>query len=573
MPRELELISDATLRNWKKLGTDPENRLVSRANKRCSSKRILPAEYFRDKDNIPLVQNLVAEADKDGISADTALLSLGINLLKRKGLIRKPHVTSVLREYSDIDVSGKLADCELPEDEYDILGLVYQCILKEGTKNLIGSYYTPEAVAKGITESFDLSGGRTLFDPCCGSGTFLLAVKAEDPMQLFGADNDSTAVLAAKLNLLLKYPDKCFVPQIYCLDYLKSGDEKIFGEKFDYAATNPPWGALPKETDICPEITSKESFSHFFVKAFGQLKYGGTIRFLFPEAILNVRSHRDIRRFILEKTGFAGVTLYDGGFSGVTARYVDIECIKGERRKFFTVKCRGQTRKVCIKAPCERENFAIGLTDERDERIIKTVRSRGELSLRESIWALGIVTGDNKSKVFSTPRNGMEKIYTGKEIEPYSLKPAKNYILYDKENFQQAAKDEIYRAEEKLIYKFISKKLVFAYDSSGSLFLNSANILIPKVEGMSAKTVLAFLNSSVFNFMYIKLFGGIKVLKGALCSLPFPRITAEENSELDAMAAEAITGNFSVRSSIDEYIFSMYEFCGEDKEYIMSEGD
>lgn len=44
---------------------------------------------------------------------------------------------------------------------------------------------------------------------------------------------------------------------------------------------------------------------------------------------------------------------------------------------------------------------------------------------------------------------------------------------------------------------------MFAYDDTSSLFLNSANILIPNIPGMSTKTVLAFLNSSLYRLTVI----------------------------------------------------------------------
>jgi hypothetical protein len=152
----------------------------------------------------------------------------------------------------------------------------------------------------------------------------------------------------------------------------------------------------------------------------------------------------------------------------------------------------------------------------------------------------------------------MEKIYTGKEIQPYRLKPAKNYILYDRNTLQQVAKEEIYRAPEKLVYKFISNQLVFAYDDSASLFLNSANILIPAIPSMSAKSVMAFLNSSLFQFMYKKLFGEVKILKGNLMELPFPEITEAENNHLTRLVDAVLNGDDSKMEAIEDLIDSIY---------------
>ncbi len=204
----------------------------------------------------------------------------------------------------------------------------------------------------------------------------------------------------------------------------------------------------------------------------------------------------------------------------------------------------------------------------------KQLTEKRRYALREEIqrdaiaWALGIVTGDNKGKLFPECLAGMEKIYTGKEIQPYVLRPAQNFILYDRANLQQVAKEEIYRSPEKLVYKFISNKLVFAYDDSSSLFLNSANILIPAIPSMSTKAVMAFLNSSLYQFLYIKLFGEVKILKGNLMELPFPEITREENDELTALVDQVLIGDNSKQEVIEDYIFSIYGLTTDQIAYV-----
>lgn len=162
----------------------------------------------------------------------------------------------------------------------------------------------------------------------------------------------------------------------------------------------------------------------------------------------------------------------------------------------------------------------------------------------------------------------MEKIYTGKEIQPYSLKPAKNYIYYTRNELQQVAKEEIYRASEKLVYKFISKKLIFSYDNSSSLFLNSANILIPFIPDMSIKTVAAFLNSPLFQFIYLKLFGEIKILKGNLLQIRFPKISSNLDKKISNLVDKVLEGNITEIKTIEKIIFSVYGLTKNEIQYI-----
>lgn len=565
-------ISDATARNWEKLNTKSDGRLTTRANKRKSKKRVLPLEYICNKNNVSFVQKTLDYIDDNRLDIMSAIFSLGISLLKRERLFEKQHVATVLSEYTDISIIDELAAVNLPNDEFDILGLLYQSYLQEGKKNIIGSYYTPQKIAYNMTKGFTFSNGELFFDPCCGSGAFLLSVAAKNPNQIYGVDNDKVAVLISKINLLLKYKDVDFIPQIYCFDYLMGYSARqqhpVFERTFDYIATNPPWGAMDDNYSYIYTITSKETFSYFFVKAYEQLKENGIIRFLFPEAILNVKVHKDIRKFILDTRGLVGITIYDDMFSGVTTKYIDIECGKGAIKDIFYVYAGGKKRAVDIKTVYETENLIFNLLSDDDVSIVRIVKNMGKFSLQNSIWALGIVTGDNKGKLFPERLAGMEKIYTGKEIQPYVLRPAQNFILYDRANLQQVAKEEIYRAPEKLVYKFISNKLVFAYDDSSSLFLNSANILIPAIPSMSTKAVMAFLNSSLYQFLYIKLFGEVKILKGNLMELPFPEITREENDELTELVDQVLSGDNSKQEVIEDYIFSIYGLTNDQIAYV-----
>lgn len=605
-------ISAATARNWARLQTNAsaEARLVSRANKQCSAKRIEPTEYLTHPENLACVRAIVDYADRRHLGIPEVLLSLGLSLLTRAGLQAKPHVAEVLREYRGIAVEPHLATVPLPTDEVDLLGLVYQCLLSEGHKNRTGSYYTPKIVVDRMLDGLSFEKGETLLDPCCGSGSFLLAAPAPDPKQLFGTDIDPTAVMIAKVNLLLKYRDVAFVPQVRVADFCELCDaddtpdaddavdaadacdkepfpvrpvlpvRSIQGRHFDYVVTNPPWGAKSEKSTkraknsktAATRATSEDSFARIFRAAFSVLTEDGAVRFLFPEAILNVKSHKAVRDFALEK-GLSAVTLYDALFSGVTTRYVDLVCRPGRRTDAFVVRAAGKdadelgAREELIvpkSAVFETRNHVINFWTDDDLAIVRRVKALGAYDLTESTWGLGVVTGDNKGKLFPEPSFGTEPIHTGKDIEPYRLRPARHHIVFDRQRLQQAAPDAVYRAPEKLVYKFISKRLVFAYDDEGSLCLNSANILIPSVPSMGIKTVMAFLNSSVFQFLHAKLFGEVKVLKGNLTELPFPHVSDEIDAQLTRLADEVLAGNDAKRAEIEALVFEIYGF-GDDE--------
>lgn len=580
---KVPIISDATLQNWRKLHSDDSGRLTSRANKRLSRKSIVPIEYFSNKDNIVVIQRFINLCKEKNYEIGDVMFSVGMNLLSITNChhtcvetVHAPssyfqetvHAPSLQMGYRIIP---EIIDFQLPKDEIDLLGLIYQMFLTEGEKNTKGSYYTPYHIARNMTKDLDFTGNQTFFDPCCGSGIFMLALENVKPSQIFGCDNDPIAVMLAKFNLLLKFPDEDFEPQIFCCDYLKTSLPKHLKHLHTYIVSNPPWGAMVLDTEK-KKISKKESFSVFFEKSFQQLENEGIIRFLLPESILNVKCHKAFREFLLNNGNLTSISLYSCAFAGVQTKYVDVELhrtvsvISNEERNliknnnsFVKVIENEKTRLVSKSSFLLTKNLNFNLLNNEDEKIVKKIIAKGKYTLKDSIWALGIITGDNKNKLKGEKGRGLEPIFTGKEIEPYTLKKPRKFIKYKRSEFQQVASDEIYRAEEKLVYKFVSNKLVFAYDNTKSLFLNSANILIPNIPGMSIKTVLAFLNSDLFKFLYKSLFGEIKILKGNLEEFPFPEITPEEDETLKNLVNQVIAGDKTKIDEINEMVENIYK--------------
>jgi predicted RNA methylase len=405
--------------------------------------------------------------------------------------------------------------------------------------------------------------GQSFFDPCCGTGAFLMNAGAVSLSQLYGVDNDEIAIMIAKANLIALYPDDDIYPQLFCEDYLEHtvfSSSDVVGKKFDYIYTNPPWGISKTHQYDSEIINSGERSSLFFVKAFGQLKDKGHLSFLMPSSLLRIKVHQDFRSYVMTQAKIEGISLFNEKFNGVFTDFFSISVSRQNNvdiQSYFVKKGGNVFR---INKPIAENETEIALNCSADQEILDLIDKRGNDNLSDSIWALGIVTGDNKNKLKKEMEKGYEAIYTGKDICKYSLNSPSNYILYDRSQLQQCAKDEYYRSTEKLVYKFISKSLCFAYDNSSSLFLNSANILIPRIEGMSIKTVLAFLNSDLFSYYYSKRYSDIKILKGNLQTLPFPKITCQQNVDISEMVDKVLAGEKQYVERINDYILSLYDF-------------
>ncbi len=374
-------VSSATVRNWEKHGylsaihrvkpiSYPKgrieqlkerikngqiDRLNTRANKRNANRTFIPSEYLQNQNELLVLSDLSEYYHTNDCELNKTLLFLALNFLQKHSLVKVIQANAVIEDWNcqnsqiekelsewlneigsfdDIDIYRWFLNVNLPNHK-DILGLIYQTILKEGAKAKKGSYYTPDTVVKSIVNDYVRRGMKVL-DPCCGTGQFLLhfADKIDNPSDIYGFDIDSIAVRIARLNLIVKYRKHQFSPNIYKKDTLiELSDNGLFNsfddkfKDFDIVATNPPWGVhfskLQKKelNEIYPQISSKESASYFIKKGIDLLKKGGVLSYILPEAILNIKSHRDIRKYLLDNCHIRKIVhmgrLFDNVFTTV----------------------------------------------------------------------------------------------------------------------------------------------------------------------------------------------------------------------------------------------------------------
>jgi len=513
---------------------------------RLNSEHTIPTQNVKRQEVADFLQSL----QNINRPKEQILFSIGSSLVKNNN---NPNLKKFLSEYNYevIDIPN------IPHDEFDLLGSAYQ-FLNTKMENLSkGSFYTGSEMALDFVKDLDFSQGQIIFDPACGSGAFLFNSKAP-PEQIFGVDFDSTAIMIAKFNFFIKFPNAKY-PNLYSADffdwYAQNSDKK-----FDYIIGNPPYGANIDLTKVPTQhIASGESFSFFIEFCYKLLKVNGIFRFLLPESILNVKRHTDIRDFILDHTNLTRIKQYTKKFSGVMS---DVYMLQLDKRISENIVFENSTTTVIPKALYKelRNHIFIHLND-KDVAIIDKVKRLKRHDLSSSIFGLGIVTGNNKKKLFQEQIPGSEPIYTGKEIvNKYKFLPPKNYIVFDRANLQQVAPDEIYRAPVKLVYKTINKYLKIVIDTTGSLTSNSANIFIPTIKGLNVYSVMALLNSNLYSYLHLKMFGGVnKIAKENLMALPLPGLTQGQNEiikELTLDAMERDNDGF-LQKYINETIFGL----------------
>jgi hypothetical protein len=99
--------------------------------------------------------------------------------------------------------------------------------------------------------------------------------------------------------------------------------------------------------------------------------------------------------------------------------------------------------------------------------------------------------------------------------------------------------------------------------------LNSANIVIPRIEGYPIKVIAALFNSSPYQFLFQKKFSSIKVLRSHIEQLPLPEWDQKTFEELLKLLDTVMQGKSSFKE-LDKYIINKFNFTPKEQIQIKS---
>ena len=569
------------------LQSGKNNALKSRRNKKYVSGNFLYHSYVSAQClNIPSLQKLLELVSDTDVNLDIPTIQLlladcALHLFLTKESAQIKESTHLLLQFLlgkfsigkyDCLISDLIEDKESAiffcknhpllfhmkytyEAKEDVLGLIYISCKNIGNRKVTGSYYTSTKIVKNLINKLDFQESQKILDPCCGSGNFLLQLPEHITFDsVYGNDIDTTSVKIARLNMALKY--SASTTEIY--DHITDFDYLInyTNKDFQYIIGNPPWGYEFSEDEksklrgIYKSALGKniESYDVFIEQALHHLTDNGHLAFVLPEAILNVRAHTDIRKIILESCSIKNLDFLGNAFDGVQCPCITLD-LQYTHSALSTLGMNVNTGTESFTNNTERtispKYFCFTTTDA-EYKVINKIRNAPNTSylLGHADFALGIVTGNNKAYISDKKTASNEMVLKGANISKYHINPANNYIIFKPENFQQIATTEIYRAQEKLLYRFISNQLVFAYDNKQTLSLNSCNIVIPKIPGIKMKYVLAILNSRIAQFIYKKEFNSVKVLRSHIENIPIPAVNELVQDNIISLTEKLISGLF-----------------------------
>lgn len=585
-------ISKATAKNWIRLGkivpdagdqlfsyeyierfveelkSDDSIKLKSRRNKKSTSGKVLYKDYVHTTSNQKLVADLLElslienERDLLVVLANFAVqlyfqsrnIHYESNIVLEDFLSREQAsefyilIKDLLGGHTiDSDLISKLQPALSKEILFvkgeDSLGFVYISLQDIGQRKSSGAYYTPEKVVSELIdrlyENDAILKEKTICDPCCGTGNFLLSlgIKGMDYSKLYGQDIDPISVYLSRINVAF------MAPQMSALDictriivgntYFES-----FVHKFDVIVGNPPWGSDFSEKDAfkCRKLFKTavgkniESYDLFVEKALSMVVHNGMVAFVLPEAILSVAAHDPVRRMMIESCSFKFISYLGNVFSGVQCPSVILGISPDDIKTVIGCQVSTNTDTYIIS---KARNFPDGMlsfnVSDEELQCLSAIDSIDNIVFLKgnAKFALGIVTGNNKEFISNEKRDDNEIVLKGSDIQRYGIMAPENFISFSPESFQQVAPVEMYRAKEKLLYRFICEVPVFTYDDQQTLSLNSCNIVIPDIDGIEIKYILAILNSSVAAYYISKKFNSVKLLRSHIEQMPIPAVSMD----------------------------------------------
>lgn len=436
----------------------------------------------------------------------------------------------------------------------------YESALPSDYKKRNGIFYTDVDLAGKILREAGVRRGRTVLDPCCGTGSFLAAAQRKGITNLFGADQDEGAVSFCESHLK--------TAKVKCLDTLGYDGQLTLKqlnlpEKADFVVGNPPYASLSEEVSIHsdnPEFLNQVAtsgnnmFLAALIRSFELVKEGGTVSYIVPKNFLHVASYRPLRQEILKKK--AVVSIVDLGiyFKNVRGEQI-VLTVKNEqpsqRHTILLKRLCGHELVRLARIPQSFYSDEVILFSSREEYDIYRRLTRRYHPLHEFTKSIGRgrVVGENAVR--------------GKNIRKFG---------YHNRNIPnsggQLFLQNIYSAEAGVIAAF-----------GGNLeAAQTVTVLVPQDES-NCRYILGILHSRLANFYLYKFCYNSSTLTmhtdaGYIGKIPYARAVPAQAAALEKLTSEIEQAEYLSEQWYDKVeklnrlVYQIYHIPGEDAAYI-----
>lgn len=191
-------------------------------------------------------------------------------------------------------IVDELSELTLLDVDSDVKGDAFEYFLKNSVTvgNDLGEYYTPRHIVKLVVDLVDPKFGDKVYDPCCGTGGFLIEAfrhikKTCNPTEenlsllesktIYGGELTGTAKIA-KMNMILAGDGHTDIVQQDSL-------QNPVKDKFDVVVTNFPFS---QKTDFAHlyGLSAKQANAVFLKHVLDSLKPNGVAGVVVPDSVL-----------------------------------------------------------------------------------------------------------------------------------------------------------------------------------------------------------------------------------------------------------------------------------------------
>ena len=225
--------------------------------------------------------------------------------------------------------SALLSICEVFKDinfsdvPYDVRSAALSEFLSPEIRRGLGIFLTPDEVVRMMVQFVAPRPEDAVYDPACGSGTFLietLKLMSQQPssekIAIWGTDKNPRMLLLSELNLG-HFTGFTFNRQLVDSLYPNSNHKEnwLKSENFDVIFTNPPFGVSLDNTsydlrgfETCKSkngylVNRQQSEVIFIEQAIKYLKPGGILAIVLPKSVLTNSSLKTARK-ALDQLGY-----------------------------------------------------------------------------------------------------------------------------------------------------------------------------------------------------------------------------------------------------------------------------
>ena len=218
-------------------------------------------------------------------------------------------------------IVDELSELTLSNTDTDIKGDAFEYFLKNSITvgNDLGEYFTPRHIVKLIVELVDPKYGDKVYDPCCGTGGFLIEafhhIKNKTKLTnetrnflenetIYGRELTGTAKIA-KMNMILAGDGHTNIKEMDALS-------EPVKEEYDIVLTNYPF-SQKTEYGTLHGLNTKEGNPVFLKHIIDALKEGGKAGIVVPDGVLfgKGKDYIKVRKILLESCDVKAVIQLD----------------------------------------------------------------------------------------------------------------------------------------------------------------------------------------------------------------------------------------------------------------------